>query len=191
MSLAHVIDEVFADTPPQGNQLAVFEDGPALSGDQMQRLPCALRVRDLSGCGHPPWRRPTGRGVTAAVLLRSGPSAVDQAARRDDGAAVRSADHALRLMPASRSWASRPAMRLSRKRLLEPAARSFSSIARWSLVSWRSRCLRVVFSAVSRWSASWSCSRCLPCACAGPGWLPRSATVQCSFSVLPPRPRCQ
>ena len=54
MSLAHVIAEVFADTPLQGNQLAVFEDGPALSGDQMQRLPCALRVRDLSGCGHPP-----------------------------------------------------------------------------------------------------------------------------------------
>lgn len=108
MSLAHVIAEVFADTPLQGNQLAVFEDGPALSGDQMQRLPCALRVRDLSGCGHPPWRRLTGRGVTAAVLLRSGPSAVDQAARRDDGAAVRSADHVLRLMPASRSWAWRP-----------------------------------------------------------------------------------
>jgi hypothetical protein len=51
----------------------VSEDGPALSGDQMQRLPCALRVRDLSGCGHPPWRRPTGRGVTAAVVLRSAP----------------------------------------------------------------------------------------------------------------------
>jgi predicted PhzF superfamily epimerase YddE/YHI9 len=41
MSLAYVIVDVFADTPLQGNQLAVFEDGPALSGDQMQRLPCA------------------------------------------------------------------------------------------------------------------------------------------------------
>jgi hypothetical protein len=47
MSLAHVIAEVFPDTPLQGNQPAVFEDGPALSGEQMQRLPCALRVRDL------------------------------------------------------------------------------------------------------------------------------------------------
>jgi trans-2,3-dihydro-3-hydroxyanthranilate isomerase len=38
MSLAHVIVDVFADTPLQGNQLAVFEDGSALSDDQMQRL---------------------------------------------------------------------------------------------------------------------------------------------------------
>jgi predicted PhzF superfamily epimerase YddE/YHI9 len=33
-----VIVDVFTDTPLQGKQLAVFEDGPALSDDQMQRL---------------------------------------------------------------------------------------------------------------------------------------------------------
>ena len=38
MSLAHVIVDVSADTPLQGNQVAVFEDGSALSDDQMQRL---------------------------------------------------------------------------------------------------------------------------------------------------------
>jgi hypothetical protein len=38
MSLAHVIADVFTDTPLRGNQLAVFEDGSALSNDQMQRL---------------------------------------------------------------------------------------------------------------------------------------------------------
>ena len=38
MSLAYVIVDVFTDTPLQGNQLAVFEDGSALSDDQMQRL---------------------------------------------------------------------------------------------------------------------------------------------------------
>jgi trans-2,3-dihydro-3-hydroxyanthranilate isomerase len=38
MSLAYVIIDVFTDTPLQGNQLAVFEDGSALSDDQMQRL---------------------------------------------------------------------------------------------------------------------------------------------------------
>jgi PhzF family phenazine biosynthesis protein len=38
MSLAHMIVDVLTDTPLQGNQLAVFEDGPALSDDQMQRL---------------------------------------------------------------------------------------------------------------------------------------------------------
>jgi trans-2,3-dihydro-3-hydroxyanthranilate isomerase len=38
MSLAYVIVDVFTDTPLQGNQLAVPEDGSALSDDQMQRL---------------------------------------------------------------------------------------------------------------------------------------------------------
>jgi trans-2,3-dihydro-3-hydroxyanthranilate isomerase len=38
MSLAYVIVDVFTDTPLHGNQLAVFEDGSALSDDQMQRL---------------------------------------------------------------------------------------------------------------------------------------------------------
>jgi len=45
MSLAHVIVDVFTDTPLQGNQLAVFEDGSALS-DQMRRL---AREMNLSG----------------------------------------------------------------------------------------------------------------------------------------------
>jgi predicted PhzF superfamily epimerase YddE/YHI9 len=39
MSPAYVIVDVITDTPLQGNQLAVPEDGPALSEDQMQRLP--------------------------------------------------------------------------------------------------------------------------------------------------------
>ena len=45
-------------------------DSPAsaLSDDQMQRLQCALRIRDRSGCGYPPLRRPTGRGITATVV---------------------------------------------------------------------------------------------------------------------------
>jgi trans-2,3-dihydro-3-hydroxyanthranilate isomerase len=38
MSLAYVIVDVFTDTPLQGNQLAVFEDGSALSDDQLQRF---------------------------------------------------------------------------------------------------------------------------------------------------------
>jgi trans-2,3-dihydro-3-hydroxyanthranilate isomerase len=38
MSLAYAIVDVFTDTPLHGNQLAVFEDGSALSDDQMQRL---------------------------------------------------------------------------------------------------------------------------------------------------------
>lgn len=37
MSLAHVIVDVCSDTPLQGNQLAVPEDGSALSDDQKQR----------------------------------------------------------------------------------------------------------------------------------------------------------
>jgi hypothetical protein len=49
MSLAHVIAEVFADTPLQGNQLAVFEDGSALSDDQMQRL-----AREMNHSGQLP-----------------------------------------------------------------------------------------------------------------------------------------
>jgi trans-2,3-dihydro-3-hydroxyanthranilate isomerase len=38
MPLAYAIVDVFTDTALQGNQLAVFEDGSALSDDQMQRL---------------------------------------------------------------------------------------------------------------------------------------------------------
>jgi len=43
MSPAHVIVDVFTDTPLQGNQLAVSEDGPALSDDQVARS-AALRA---------------------------------------------------------------------------------------------------------------------------------------------------
>src|SRR5260370_762914 len=38
MVLAYVIVDGFTGTPLQGNQLAVFEDGSALSDDQTQRL---------------------------------------------------------------------------------------------------------------------------------------------------------
>ena len=52
------------------------------------------------------------------------------------------------------SRASRSAMRRSWKRRLERAALSRSSRVRLSVVSWRTRCLRVVFSVVIRWMAS-------------------------------------
>ena len=45
MSLAHVIVDVFTDTPLQGNQLAVFEDGSVLSDDQMPPLDPQTRGR--------------------------------------------------------------------------------------------------------------------------------------------------
>ena len=48
MSLAYVIVDVFTDTPLQCNQLSVFEDGSALSDDQMQRL---AREMNLSETG--------------------------------------------------------------------------------------------------------------------------------------------
>jgi trans-2,3-dihydro-3-hydroxyanthranilate isomerase len=38
ISLRYVIVDVFTDTPLQGNQLAVFEDGSALTDEEMQRL---------------------------------------------------------------------------------------------------------------------------------------------------------
>jgi PhzF family phenazine biosynthesis protein len=38
MSVAYVIVDVLTDTLLRGNQLAVLEDGSALSDDQMQRL---------------------------------------------------------------------------------------------------------------------------------------------------------
>ena len=46
MSLAYVIVDVFTDTPLQGNQLAVFEDGSALSDDQMQRLAWEMNLSE-------------------------------------------------------------------------------------------------------------------------------------------------
>ena len=63
MSLAHVIVDAFTDTPRQGSQLAVSEDGPALSNDQMQRLaqemnvpetifPACCQARSPQGTGH-------------------------------------------------------------------------------------------------------------------------------------------
>ena len=48
------------------------------------------------------------------------------------------------------SWASRSAIRRSWNRRLERAALSRSSSVRLSVLSWRTRCLRVVFSAVIR-----------------------------------------
>jgi hypothetical protein len=41
-----VIVDVFTDTPLRGNQLAVFEDGSALSDDQMQRLAREMNVSE-------------------------------------------------------------------------------------------------------------------------------------------------
>lgn len=41
-----MIVDVFTDTPLQGNQLAVFEDGSTRGHDQMQRL---AREMNLSG----------------------------------------------------------------------------------------------------------------------------------------------
>src|SRR6478752_2512984 len=51
--------------------------------------------------------------------------------------------------------ASRSAIRRSWKRRLERAALRRSSRVQLSAVSWRTRCLRVVFSVVTRWIASW------------------------------------
>jgi len=71
MSLAHVIVDVFTDTPLQGKQLAVFEDGPALSddpdaapgpGDELarDRLPASGQGRRCRRC------RTTNGGYAAA-----------------------------------------------------------------------------------------------------------------------------
>jgi len=49
MSPAHVIVDVSTDTPLQGNQLAVSEDGLALSDGQMQRL-----AREMNHSGQLP-----------------------------------------------------------------------------------------------------------------------------------------
>jgi hypothetical protein len=49
MSPAHVIVDVFTDTPLQGNQLAVPEYGSALSDDPMQRL-----AREMNHSGQLP-----------------------------------------------------------------------------------------------------------------------------------------
>jgi hypothetical protein len=52
------------------------------------------------------------------------------------------------------SWASRSARRRSWNRMFDRAAFSRSSRVRLSAVSWRARCLRVVFSVVMRWMVS-------------------------------------
>ena len=49
MSPAYVTVDVFTDTPLPGNQLAVPEDGSALSDDQMQRP-----ARDMNHSGQLP-----------------------------------------------------------------------------------------------------------------------------------------
>ena len=78
MSLAHVIVDVFTDTPLQGNQLAVFEDGSALSDDQMQRLAREMNLsktvfllpaeaRSPQGTGH--------RSQSFTIFLPSGRAA--------------------------------------------------------------------------------------------------------------------
>jgi hypothetical protein len=69
MSLAHVIVDEFTDTPLRGNQLAVFEDGSALSDDQMQRL---AREMNLPGTVFllPAIMRPPARVPRRASLDR-------------------------------------------------------------------------------------------------------------------------
>jgi trans-2,3-dihydro-3-hydroxyanthranilate isomerase len=62
MSLAHVIAEVFTDTPLRGNQLAVFEDGPALSDDQMQRLAREMNLSETVFLLPAEARSPQGTG---------------------------------------------------------------------------------------------------------------------------------
>jgi hypothetical protein len=53
MSPAHVIVDVFTDTPLQGNHLAVSEDRSALSDDQMQRLAREMICPRPSSCFRP------------------------------------------------------------------------------------------------------------------------------------------
>jgi trans-2,3-dihydro-3-hydroxyanthranilate isomerase len=62
MSLAYVIVDVFADTPLQGNQPAVFEDGSALSDDQMQRLAREMNLSETVFLLPAEARSPQGTG---------------------------------------------------------------------------------------------------------------------------------
>src|SRR6266498_2106709 len=80
--------------------------------------------------------------------------------------------------PGSAMRASRSAMRRSWKRRLDRAALSRSSRVRLSVVSWRTRCLSVVFSVVIRWMASWvhSASRSRT-------W-PRSSPMRARWAVI-------
>jgi hypothetical protein len=82
MSLAHVIVDVFTDTPLRGNQLAVFEDGSALSDDQMQRLAREMNLsetvfllpaeaRSPQGTGH---RSRSSRFFSHLVVRRIAPN---------------------------------------------------------------------------------------------------------------------
>ena len=70
MSLTYVIVDVFTDTPLQGNQLAVFEDGSALSDDQMQRLAREMNYSETVFLNpphadeRPAWKRPVNPATT-------------------------------------------------------------------------------------------------------------------------------
>ena len=68
-----MIVDVFTDTPLQGNQLAVFEDGSALSDDQMQRLARKMKVSETvfllpAEDGDARRCRTTNGGYAAAIL---------------------------------------------------------------------------------------------------------------------------
>jgi PhzF family phenazine biosynthesis protein len=78
MSLAHVIVDAFTDTPLQQNQLAVFEDRPALSDDQMQRLAPEMNMSETVFLLPAEARSPQGTGHRSrcyTILLPSGRAA--------------------------------------------------------------------------------------------------------------------
>jgi PhzF family phenazine biosynthesis protein len=78
MSLAHVIVDVFTDTPLRGNQLAVFEDGSALSDDQMQRLAREMNLSETVFLLPAEARSPQGTGHRSrcfTIFLPSGRAA--------------------------------------------------------------------------------------------------------------------
>jgi PhzF family phenazine biosynthesis protein len=78
MSLAYVIVDVFADTPLQGNQLAVSEDGSTLSDDQMQRLAREMNLPETVFLFPAEARSPQGTGHRSrcfTIFLPSGRAA--------------------------------------------------------------------------------------------------------------------
>ena len=82
MSLAYVIVDVFTDTPLQGNQLAVFEDGSALSDDQMQRLAREMNLSETVFLLPAEARSPQGTGHRSRCFTIFLPS--DRAAHRSE-----------------------------------------------------------------------------------------------------------
>ena len=73
-----MIVDVFTDTPLQGNQLAVFEDGSALSDDQMQRLARKMKVSETVFLLPAEARSPQGTGHRSrcyTIFLPSGRAA--------------------------------------------------------------------------------------------------------------------